>query len=187
MKKLWYFLSMFFLWSAPSLAQPQNLQTTTLINIGYSNVSIMSFGLHQNISITTASNPSVVDGAGFNSALIGTSTMQYLKFTIFGSGYSTKSIAVSLSAPLSSDYYNLVLATQTMSLLPYGSIPVDHGPVQLSATSKVWLSDIEYGATGSGPIDGIPFQYELQKNPNGSYATLSGAQEHVVIIFTIIE
>ena len=176
-----------FMWGSILLGQPQNLQTSTLINVSYSNVSLIGFGISQNVSINIPQSSTIQNGAGLMGPIFASSSLQYLKYTLFGSGFASKSIAVSLNTPLQSDYFLLVMKTQPVGTLPYGNSPTDHSPITLSTSPQTWLSGISYGATGSGLLDGIPFYYELQKNPSGNYGTLSGTSEQVTVLFTITE
>tara|TARA_B110000208_G_C11731189_1_gene416464 strand:+ start:428 stop:994 length:567 start_codon:yes stop_codon:yes gene_type:complete len=169
------------------LSQPQNLQTTTLINISYDNVSILGFGSQMPIQLTLPVTASTTSGINTGNVSLAASNTQYLQYTVFGSYSTTKSIAVSLNAPLNSDYYLIQVVVDPIGVPLFGSAPTNLSPVGLNTVPQTLLSNITYGATGSGPMDGISFHYRLIKNSIGSYSSLSGIGESIIVVYTITE
>ena len=187
MKMRHFILGILGFWVTSLNAQPQNLQTTTLINLSFDNITLLGFGSNFPIAFNLPNTFSIDQGANLEGPTIATSSTQYLQYTIFGSTNTSKSISVSIQSPLLSDYYYIEVEADPIQQPLYGSNPTDHSPIVLSTVPKTWLSGIYYGATGSGPMDGISFTYKLMKNPSGSYSTLSGAGENVTILYTIVE
>lgn len=176
-----------FLWCQFSLAQPVNLQTTTQINLSYSNVTLAGLDSPNPVSISLPSAPSISDGIGFQGNVFGTSAIQYLQYTMFGKSGVSRSINVSLQTALPSDYYQLVLQTGNGNSPNFGQSPALNNSIILSTLPKTWVMQLDYGASGNMTGDGIPFYYELQKNPSGNYGTLSAGNIQTNIIFTIVE
>ena len=168
-------------------AQPVNLQTSTQINVTYSSLSLAGVADPNPVSISLNSAASIADGVGLQGPVFGTSTMQYFHYTMFGRTGVSRSINVSLQTNLASDYYVLVLQTGTLSNPIFGNLPQTNTGIELSTLPKTWLTQLDFGASGTLSTDGVPFYYELQENPTGNYGTLTGGSIQTNIIFTIVE
>lgn len=185
MKKVCTLLALFLV--VVLYAQPVNLQTTTQINLTYDNVSLAGASDPNPVSISLSGAASISDGIGLQRPVFGTSALQYFQYTMFGRTGVSRSINVSLQSNLASDYYLLVLQTGTLNSPAFGSLPQANTGIELSTLPKTWLTQLDFGATGTLSTDGIPFYYELQENPSGSYGTLTGGNIQTNIIFTIVE
>jgi hypothetical protein len=185
MKKLYVLLALFM--AVFLHAQPVNLQTTTQINLTYNNVSLAGVSDPSPVSLSLNNAASINDGVGLQGPVFGTSALQYFHYTMFGRTGISRSINVSLQSNLASDYYLLVLQTGTSNTPAFGSLPQTNTGIQLSTLPKTWISQLDFGASGTLSNDGIPFYYELQENAAGNYGTLTGGNVQTNIIFTIVE
>lgn len=168
-------------------AQPVNLQTATQINITYDNLSLAGVADPNPVSISMNVAPTITDGVGLQGPLFGTSAMQYFHYTMFGRTGVSRSINVCLQSNLASNYYLLVLQTGTLTTPAFGNLPHTYTGIELSILPRTWITQLDFGATGTLSSDGIPFFYELQENPAGNYGTLTGGSIQTNIIFTIVE